>query len=153
MLTHKSLKFISSPQIHLPAIDTTLKDLLDVQRERLNLERQRLEVEKQRLEFDRLVGTQLVTLIPMVGGILQRLESSTSMRNSSGYTQAKRRRKRSHSSAKSNLDDIIKESKILRTVLEQGIKKCILDGDTADEIEDNDKCSDDESRSRRNQQN
>lgn len=118
------------------------------------MERQRLEVEKQRLEFDRLVGTQLVTLIPMVGGILQRLESSASMRNFSGCPQAKRRRKRPHSSTKSNLDDIIKESKILRTVLEQGIKKCILDGDAADEIEDNDKCSDDdENRSRKSNEN
>ncbi|CAG2064782.1 unnamed protein product [Timema podura] len=36
-------------------------------RQLLDVEREHLELEKQRLEFDRMVGTQLLALVPMVG--------------------------------------------------------------------------------------
>nr|CAD7406212.1 unnamed protein product [Timema poppensis] len=40
-------------------------------RQLLDVEREHLELEKQRLEFDRMVGTQLLALVPMVGSIIQ----------------------------------------------------------------------------------
>ncbi|XP_063244017.1 uncharacterized protein LOC134543117 isoform X1 [Bacillus rossius redtenbacheri] len=45
-------------------VSSLLQQLLDVEHEHLQLE-------KQRLEFDRMIGTQLLALVPMVGSILQ----------------------------------------------------------------------------------
>lgn len=97
----------------------------------MELEKQKIEIEKQKLEFDRLVGSQLLTLVPMVGGLLQRLSFSQTqelLASSSNGGEPKNSRKR-HST---NDLDILKDSKILRTVLEQGIKKYMM----ADEAED-----------------
>jgi len=55
-----------------------LKDLIDVQKESLSVQKQKLEIEKQRLEFDRLIGTQMVTLIPMLSGLLQKFSANAS---------------------------------------------------------------------------
>lgn len=50
-----------------------LHQLIDIQKQLLDVDKQRLEVEKQRLEFDRVVGSQLMTLVPMMGSLIQRL--------------------------------------------------------------------------------
>lgn len=104
------------------------------------MEKQRLDIEKQQLEFTRVVGTQLLTLVPMVGGLLQRLSFPASQAvldlatNSNGSTgEVKNGRKRQ---AGSDLD-ILKDSKILRTVLEQGIKKYMMEEDDDDKNTDN----------------
>lgn len=55
------------------SVGPALNQLLDVQRQILDVDKQRLDVEKQRLEFDRLVGSQLMTLVPMIGTLIQRL--------------------------------------------------------------------------------
>lgn len=110
----------------------------------MNIEKQRLELEKQRLEFDRVVGSQLLTLVPMIGGILQSVALSNSedaISNSNGKS-----RKRQNSDE----IDILKDSKILRTVLEQGIRKYML-GDENDN--DDDKDSDNEDSGLQNEEN
>lgn len=110
-----------------------LKELLDVQKESLEVNRQRLEMEKQKFEFERLVGTQLLTLVPMLGGLLQRIAfptnsdglpvaSSNSGSNGGGGGMKNGRKRTSSDSG----FDILKDSKILRNVLEQGIKKYML---------------------------
>lgn len=101
---------------------------MEVQRENLDVEKQKLEVEKQRLEFDRLVGSQLLTLVPMIGGLFQRLAFPTNqdilnLASNSNNGDMKNGRKRQSTSDL----DILKDSKILRTVLEQGIKKYMME--------------------------
>ncbi|XP_071056690.1 myb/SANT-like DNA-binding domain-containing protein 1 isoform X2 [Onthophagus taurus] len=59
-------------------ISSTLKSLLEIQREHLEVEKQRLEMEKQKLEFERLIGTQMVAMLPMFGGLLQRISNQNS---------------------------------------------------------------------------
>lgn len=116
-----------------------LKELLDVQKETLEVDRQRLELEKQKFEFERLVGTQLLTLVPMLGGLLQRLAFPTGPdgvqvagnnnncnSTNGGGNNLKNGRKRTCSDSGF---DILKDSKILRNVLEQGIKKYMLADD------------------------
>lgn len=100
----------------------TLRELVEVQKESLEVEKQRLNVEKQRLEFDRLVGTQLITLIPMIGGFVQRIVCPTTGEDPPDTSQNKRGKKRP------NLEqiEIFKGSKLLRTMLEQGIKQYML---------------------------
>lgn len=111
---------------------------MEVQKENVELERQRLDIEKQHLEFSRLVGSQLLTLVPMVGTLVQRLSFTTSQSildlaaNASGENcETKNGKKRQ---APSDLD-ILKDSKILRTVLEQGIKKYMMGDDDDDNDE------------------
>lgn len=43
-----------------------LKNLIDIQKENLEVEKQRLEVEKQTLEYHKTVGSQLLSLLPIV---------------------------------------------------------------------------------------
>lgn len=114
--------------------------MVEVQKENLEIEKQRLDIEKQRLEFSRLVGSQLVTLVPMVGSLVQRLSFNTGQTfldlaaNSTGENGEGRNGKKRK--APSDLD-ILKNSKILRTVLEQGIKKYMM-GDDNDEKNEED---------------
>lgn len=118
-----------------------LKELVEVQKENLQIEKQRLDIEKQRLEFSRVVGSQLLTLVPMVGTLVQRLsfpasqailDLATSSNVANGEMKNGKKRQ-----ASSDLD-ILKDSKILRTVLEQGIKKYMMgdDDDKSGENED-----------------
>lgn len=108
-----------------------------MQKENLDVEKQKLEVEKQRLEFDRLVGSQLLTLVPMIGGLFQRLtfpanQDVLNLASNSTSEETKNGKKRPSSSD----IDILKDSKILRTVLEEGIRKYMMveedDGKTSD---------------------
>lgn len=113
-------------------VSSILKTLLEVQKENLEIEKQRLELEKQKLEFERLVGTQLLTLLPMFGGLLQRLAFPNHIEGHSSDTESPLKKNgRKRPSADSGLD-ILKDSKILRNVLEQGIKKYML-GDSGND--------------------
>lgn len=126
-------------QFFLIDLHNLLRELVQVQRENLEIEKQRLDIEKQRLEFSRLVGSQLLTLVPMVGTLVQRLSFTTGQTildlagNSHGECEGKNGKKRK---ATSELD-ILKDSKILRTVLEQGIKKYMMSDDEEKNEEDN----------------
>lgn len=114
-----------------------MKELVEVQKENLEIERQRLDIEKQRLEFSRVVGSQLLTLVPMMGTLVQRLSfpagqallDLASAHGDNGDMKNGKKRQ-----ASSDLD-ILKDSKILRTVLEQGIKKYMM-GEDEDKNED-----------------
>ncbi|XP_018564745.1 uncharacterized protein LOC108906076 [Anoplophora glabripennis] len=103
-----------------------LKSLLDVQKENLEIEKQRLELEKQKLEFERLVGTQLLTLLPMFGGLLQRLAFPNHAEGHSSDTDTPSKKNGKKRPCPDSGFDILKDSKILRNVLEQGIKKYML---------------------------
>ncbi|GLV35058.1 SET and MYND domain containing arthropod-specific member 4 [Carabus blaptoides fortunei] len=123
-------------------------DLNNTLREMLNVQKQQLELEKQKFEFDRLVGTQLMTLVPMVGGLLQRLVYPTmaphnltppeSSINENNETDSK-----SYHEKELSDYDLLKDSKILRTVLERGIKKYMMSDETRDSNKDNDSDNDD----------
>ncbi|KAK4874047.1 hypothetical protein RN001_013407 [Aquatica leii] len=114
-------------------LHNVLKEILNVQKENLDIEKQKLEIEKQRLEFDRVVGSQLLTLVPMIGGIIQRLALNNHDIDSN--TMKNRKRKAS--------EDIFKDSKILRSVLEQGIRKYMLGEENEDLDEEKDSDNDD----------
>lgn len=88
-------------------------------------------MEKQRLEFERLVGTQLITLIPMIGSLLQHL--TTKNEDSSDEPPSKRCRKRS------NFDqlDMFKDNKMLQNTLEQVIKQYMLQNEKDEETTEN----------------
>ncbi|XP_022900340.1 uncharacterized protein [Onthophagus taurus] len=103
-------------------ISSTLKSLLQVQKDHLEVEKQRLEMEKQKLEFERLIGTQMVAMLPMFGGLLQRVSQNS---NSTLTKGGKRGRKRQQNNNPDPLD-IFHDTKILRTMLEQGIKKYMM---------------------------
>ncbi|XP_074034878.1 uncharacterized protein [Leptinotarsa decemlineata] len=111
-------------------VSALLKDLLQVQKENLEVEKQRLEVDKQTLEFHRLVGTQLLTLLPMIGGFIQRVafpnNNNDEEKNIVNNEDASKKSNRKRSCPDSGLD-ILKDSKILRNVLEDGIKKYMLE--------------------------
>ncbi|KAG5872650.1 hypothetical protein JTB14_029693 [Gonioctena quinquepunctata] len=109
-------------------VSTLLKNILQVQKENLEVEKQRLEVDKQTLEFHRLVGTQLLTLLPMFGGLMRRLAFPDNNNDEEKHSEIeetlkKNARKRPCSDSG---EDIMKDSKILRNVLEDGIKKYML---------------------------
>ncbi|KAJ8915039.1 hypothetical protein NQ315_016014 [Exocentrus adspersus] len=103
-----------------------LKDLLQVQKQHLDIERQRLELEKQKLEFERLVGSQLLTLPPMFGGLLQRLAFPNHSEGHSTESESIPKKNGKKRPCPDTGLDILKDSKILRNVLEQGIKKYML---------------------------
>lgn len=109
-------------------------------REMLNVQKQQLELEKQKFEFDRLVGTQLMTLVPMVGGLLQRLVYPTMTPHNLTPSESSTNE---NNEADSKSYDILKDSKILRTVLESGIKKYMMSDETRDSNKDNDSDNDD----------
>ncbi|KAK9883472.1 hypothetical protein WA026_001648 [Henosepilachna vigintioctopunctata] len=118
--------------INFSDMSTLLKDLLSVQKESLSIERERLELEKERLDYHRNVGNQLLTLIPIVGSLLQKIAHSNDEISNSDSSPPKNGKKRKHVN-----DDILRESKILRTVLEKNIKKYML-GDDYQEDSDKD---------------
>ncbi|XP_060522086.1 uncharacterized protein LOC132699416 isoform X2 [Cylas formicarius] len=101
-----------------------LRDLLEVQKENLELERERLEVEKQKLEFERVVGSQLLTLIPMFGAILQRMPFAPDKAD-----EQPKKNGLKHSDAL----EVFKDSKILKELLENGLRK-YLDEERATKV-------------------
>lgn len=122
--------------------------MVQIQKQQLELEKQRFEVEKQRLEFDRVVGSQLMTLVPMVGGLLQRLVYPSVPEPNltpSEHSVPETNEADPKTDDKNDTDyDILKDSKILRTVLERGIKKYMMSDETRDSSKDNDDDSDNE---------
>lgn len=99
-----------------------LKELLEVQKENLDIERQRLELEKQRLEFERFVGSQLLAVGPFIGSLFQRF----AFLNEDSDSSEKNSRKRPNSCD----IDLLKDTKILKTLLSEGIKKYMLGEDS-----------------------
>lgn len=144
-------------------LSNILREILSVQNQQLDLERQKFELEKQRLEFDRVVGSQLMTLVPMVGGLLQRLvypsvqppatpstPHAPSQQQDSVVDAADSAISCDDNEAESKDKplsdyDILKDSKILRTVLERGIKKYMMADETRDSNKDNDEDEDEDS--------
>lgn len=115
--------------------------MVQLQKQHLELEKQRFEVEKQRLEFDRVVGSQLMTLVPMVGGLLQRLvypqvSESNLTPSESSIVENNEADPKTDGEKTDNEYDILKDSKILRTVLERGIKKYMMSDETRDSNKD-----------------
>lgn len=120
--------------------------MVQLQKQQLELEKQKFEMEKQRMEFDRVVGSQLMTLVPMVGGLLQRLVypqvTETNLTPSeSSLTENNEADPKTDNDKSENDYDILKDSKILRTVLERGIKKYMMSDETRDSAKDED-CED-----------
>lgn len=122
-------------------MNNVLREMVQLQRQQLELEKQRFEVEKQRLEFDRVVGSQLMTLVPMVGGLLQRLVYPTVAGanltpSESSITENNEADPKTDGDKTDTDYDILKDSKILRTVLERGIKKYMMSEETRDSHKD-----------------
>ncbi|XP_063916562.1 uncharacterized protein LOC135132411 isoform X2 [Zophobas morio] len=105
-----------------PDMNHVLKELLEVQKENLDIERQRLELEKQRLEFERFVGSQLLAVGPFIGSLFQRF----AFLNEDSDSSEKNSRKRPNSCD----IDLLKDTKILKTLLSEGIKKYMLGEDS-----------------------
>ncbi|CAH1100198.1 unnamed protein product [Psylliodes chrysocephalus] len=109
-----------------------LKSLIEVQKQNLEVQKERLEIDKQKLSFHKLVGAQLLTLLPIFGGLVQKLsfpnnnEEESQIGNEEKVNKNGLKRKFVDSGV-----DILKDSKILRNVLEEGIKKYML-GDSLD---------------------
>lgn len=137
-LSVKPESFLTGQNSALEA--TLLKDLLEVQRENLNIERQRLQLEKEKMDFEKFLGTQLITLIPIFGNMLQKLSSNSAEEKEDSPKRFGKKR-----SASNDLD-ILKDSKILRNVLEQGIKKYMMGNESNEEESSDDNndsgCSD-----------
>lgn len=106
-------------------IGSLLKDLVEIQRENLSVEKQRLELEKERSEYHRTVGNQLLTLVPIFGNMLQKFICTNDATSSEQPKNMKKKKLVS--------EDILRESKILRTVLEKNIKKYMLEEDYQEE--------------------
>ncbi|XP_065161073.1 uncharacterized protein [Atheta coriaria] len=106
------------------AANSLLKEVIELQKQNLELAKQHIEIEKQRLEFDRVIGTQMVTMLPMLGGVLQRLAypGNQDLIDMKFGISAGVKRKRSASEDA----DVIKDSKKLRNMLEKGIRKYML---------------------------
>lgn len=47
-------------------ISDLLKNLIEIQKENLEIEKQRLELERQTFEYEKTIGTQLLSLFPIV---------------------------------------------------------------------------------------
>ncbi|KAL3272707.1 hypothetical protein HHI36_014170 [Cryptolaemus montrouzieri] len=109
-------------------IGTLLKEILDIQKENLSIEKERLGLEKERLEYHKSVGDQLLTLVPIFGSLLQKIAYPSGESINSETPSQKNGKKR-----KSSNEDISRESKILRTVLEKNIKKYMLEDDYLEE--------------------
>jgi hypothetical protein len=135
--TNKHVLFI----FFLPDMTHILKEILEVQKENLDIERQRLELEKQRLEFERFVGSQLLAMGPVIGSLFQRFAFAA---EENPECNDKSRMKRRNSCD----IDMLKESKILKTLLSEGIKKCMM-GDEDSENEDSSTHNDDSNASRK----
>ncbi|CAG9864918.1 unnamed protein product [Phyllotreta striolata] len=107
-------------------VSLLLKSLIDIQEETLKVEKERLEIEKQQLEFHKLVGAQLLTLLPIFGGLVQKLpfpNNNEEEAKNENEGEPRNGKKRKYSDGEL---DILKDSKILRNVLEEGIKKYML---------------------------
>ncbi|XP_056644338.1 uncharacterized protein LOC130450153 isoform X1 [Diorhabda sublineata] len=116
-------------------VPSLIKGLIEVQKENLEVQKQRLEVDKQKLDFQRLIGSQLLALLPIFGGIIHKLTSPNNNEEDSGDAEDKlfkNGKKRPHPDSSV---DILKDSKILRNVLEEGIKKYML-GDSNNDKND-----------------
>lgn len=121
--------------------------MVQIQKQQLELEKQRFEMEKQRLEFDRVVGSQLMTLVPMVGGLLQRLVYPNMPQpnltpSETSVTETNEADPKTDDKMESDYD-ILKDSKILRTVLERGIKKYMMSDETRDSNKEDDSDNED----------
>ncbi|EFA08508.2 myb/SANT-like DNA-binding domain-containing protein 4 isoform X1 [Tribolium castaneum] len=107
-------------------VNQVLKELLEVQKENLDIERQRLELEKQRLEFERFVGSQLLAMGPFIGNLFHRFAFPTEDMTENEKNNSRKRQ--------SSCDiDLLKDSKILKTLLSEGLKKYIVSEDENDD--------------------
>lgn len=130
--------------------------MVQIQKQQLELEKQRIEMEKQRMEFDRVVGSQLMTLVPMVGGLLQRLvypqvaEQPNLTPSEVSVPENNEADPKTDNEKPENDYDILKDSKILRTVLERGIKKYMMSDETRDSTDKPDNENEEESENEEN---
>lgn len=96
-------------------INHILKELLEVQKENLEVERQRLELEKQKLEFERFVGSQLLTFGPFLGNLFEKYPH---VEEPEGKKATKR--------PCGGDFDVLKDSKLLKNLLTEGIRKYMM---------------------------
>lgn len=99
---------------------------MEIQKEKLKVEQKRLEIEKQRLDFDRLVGSQLLTLVPMVGSLIRKLSSPDEEIQNLEKPQKKRK------AANEEFN-----SKFLKSMIQGRIKKYILGEEDSENETDN----------------
>ncbi|CAH1119416.1 unnamed protein product [Phaedon cochleariae] len=124
-------------------VSILLKNIFEVQKEHLELEKQRLEMEREKLEFHRLVGSRLLT---MFGSMLEKLTFPTTTNNNNNNIKEglsededppKKMMKQGIKRRMPDSDqDVLKDSKILRNVLEDGIKKYMM-GEGIEDSNDN----------------
>lgn len=103
-------------------INHILRELLDVQKENLDIEKQRLDLERQRLDFERFVGSQLLAMGPVLGGLFQRFAYP----HEAPSDEEKNGKKRQSPSE----FEILKDTKILKTLLSEGIKNYMMGEDS-----------------------
>ncbi|KAG5872652.1 hypothetical protein JTB14_029694 [Gonioctena quinquepunctata] len=94
------------------------KQRLEVEKQRLEVEKQRLEVDKQTLEFHRLVGTQLLKLLPMFGNLMQIPPDHNNDKEKHSEIEEILKKNVRKRPCPDNGEDIMKDSKILRNVVE-----------------------------------
>lgn len=114
----------------LADISNKLKELIEIQKEKLKVEQKKLSIEKQRLDFERLVGAQLLTLIPMVGELVKQLSPLNSEIVNNGENSQDNKRKHNH-----NNNDV--NTKYLKTIIQDRIKKYIMGDINSDDDSDN----------------
>lgn len=80
-------------------------------------------MEKQRLEFERFVGSQLLAMGPFFGSLFQRFAFPNDNDNSESEKNCRKRQ--------NSCDiDMLKDNKILKTLLSEGIKKYMMGEDS-----------------------
>nr|CAI5824237.1 unnamed protein product [Callosobruchus analis] len=117
-----------------PEYSSLLQSLLNVQTEQLHIQNQRLKLEKQQLKLNQLLTTQLLVLLPTLKNLLHRLVAREEQQ---GEGDEKSNKKRKLDNGEDE-DDSLADCKVLKTMLEEGIKKYMLESidDTDDDDDD-----------------
>lgn len=103
-----------------------------MQKEKLKIEQKKLHIEKQRLDFERIVGAQLITLVPMVSEILKQLSPGSEEILTNGETSQE------HVKRKKSGNDKDVNAKYLKSMIQERIKKYIMGDNNSEEDSDDD---------------
>ncbi|CAH1996039.1 unnamed protein product [Acanthoscelides obtectus] len=114
-----------------PESSHLLQSLLNVQTEQLQIQNQRLKLEKQQLKLNQLLTTQLLVLLPTLKNLMYRLVAREEQHSETDEKTGKKRKLE-----KEDEDDSLADCKVLKNMLEDGIKKYMLE--SMDESDDDD---------------
>ncbi|XP_050311317.1 uncharacterized protein LOC126746935 [Anthonomus grandis grandis] len=113
-------------------VSSLLKEMLLVQKEHLEIERERLQVERQKLEYERAVGSHLLNMVPALNDMFQKFSKTSEPEDTKFFPE----HPKYGTKRKPEEDDPLKDTKVYKQTVIDGIIKKYMNEDTGNNNND-----------------